>query len=238
MENHHDIREINKIGLDSYLEDYEFPDLEELLKDAIKKLHSDLKKAEEGYEEAIEKESNNEYSDVPYIVDEIFSIQDRLLSVYEMIIVNDYKEFELIIKRLLKASLGFDEKDFRSFDNLKPLLKSKGISFAEVKNYNDINDLRKVNNYIKHSKIREIPNDLKQIREFKETKNLSYLELMLFHQRIKDLRYNFIFDLKATIYSYLYEFDDNRINNIALRMLKRMGTNHINLLIQKLTELK
>lgn len=238
MENHHDIREMNKIGLDSYLEDYEFPDLEELLKDAIEKLHADLKEAGKEYEEAVEKETSNEYSDVPYIVDEIFSIQERLLSVYEMIIVNDYKEFELIIKRLLKASLDFDEKDFRSFENLKPLLKNKGISLAEVDNYNDINDLRKVNNYIKHSKIREIPDDLKQIKEFRSTKNLSYLELMLFHQRVKDLRYNFIFDLKGNIYSYLYEFDDNRIENIAKRMMKRMGTEHINLLIQKLKELK
>jgi|SRR5690554_1532363 len=238
MENHHDIREMNKIGLDSYLEDYEFPDLEELLKDAIQKLHADLKEAGKEYEEAVEKETNNEYSDVPYVVDEIFSIQERLLSVYEMIIVNDYKEFELIIKRLLKASLDFDEKDFRSFENLKPLLKSKGISLAKVDNYNDINDLRKVNNYIKHSKIREIPDDLKQIKEFRSTKNLSYLKLMLFHQRVKDLRYNFIFDLKGKIYSYLYEFDDNRIENIAMRMMKRMGTEHINLLIQKLKELK
>ncbi len=229
---------MNKIGLDSYLEDYEFPDLEELLKDAIQKLHADLKEAGKEYEEAVEKETNNEYSDVPYIVDEIFSIQERLLSVYEMIIVNDYKEFELIIKRLLKASLDFDEKDFRSFENLKPLLKSKGISLAKVDNYNDINDLRKVNNYIKHSKIREIPDDLKQIKEFRSTKNLNYLELMLFHQRVKDLRYNFIFDLKGKIYSYLYEFDDNRIENIAMRMMKRMGTEHINLLIQKLKELK
>ena len=103
MENHHDIREMNKMGLDSYLEDYEFPDLENLLEDAIEKLHADSKQAEIDYQEALEKETNDEYSDIPYIVDEIFSIQERLLSVYEMIIVNDYKEFELIIKRLLKA---------------------------------------------------------------------------------------------------------------------------------------
>ena len=238
MENHHDIREINKIGLDSYLQDYEFPDLEELLKDAIEKLHADLKEAGKEYDEAVEKESNKEYIGFPYITDEIFSIQERLLSVYEMIIVNDYKEFELVVKRLLKASLDFDEKDFRSFENLKPLLKSKGISIAKVKYYNDINDLRKINNHIKHSKIGEIPDDLKQIKEFRKTKNLSYMELMQFHQRVKDLRYNFIFDLKGKIYSYLYEFDDNRVKNIALRLMKRMGSKHINLLIKKLTELK
>lgn len=238
MEDHHDIREMNKFGLDSYLEDYEFPNLEDFLKDAIDALHKQLKKAGKEYEEAVEKEANEEYSDVYFYMDEIFSIQDRLLSVYEMIIVNDYKEFELVLKRLLKASLDFDEKDFRSFDNLKHLLKGKGIKFSEVNNYNDINDLRKVNNHIKHTKINEIPDELKQILEFRKAENLSYLELMQFHRRIKNLRYNFIFDLKEKIYSYLYEFDEKRINNIALRMFKRMGTNHINLLIKKLTELK
>lgn len=238
MDDLHDIRELNKIGLNSYLEEHEFPDLEELLKDAIEKLHSEHEKSVEEYGEAMEKESNSEYSDIPFIIDEMMSIQDRLLSIYEMVIVNDYKEFELVLKRLLKASLDFDEKDFRSFDNLKPILRNKGIAFAQTKNYNDINDLRKVNNHIKHSKINEIPDDLKQIIEFKDVKTLSYLELMEFHQRIKDLRYGFIFDLKEKIYSYLYDFDERRINNIASRMLKRMSSSHIEMLINKLKELK
>jgi hypothetical protein len=238
MEDLHDLREMNKMGLDLYLEDYEFPNLEELLKNAIDELQSELKKKEVEYQVSIMNDSNTEHSFTPYIVDEIFSIQNRLLSIYEMIIVNDYKEFELIIKRLLKASLEFDEKDFRSFENLKPLLKSKGISISEIKNYNDINDLRKINNYIKHSKISNIPDDLNQILEFREAKYLTYIELMKFHNRIKDLRYNFIFDLKNRIYSYLYDFDEIRINKIATRMIKRMSKNHIEILIQELIKIK
>ncbi|WP_179334735.1 hypothetical protein [Winogradskyella costae] len=237
-ENIHDTRELNKIGLYSYLEEYEYPNLENLLESAIEKLHAEFKTVTKEYTEEIEKEDKGEFSNVPYIEDEIFSIQDRLLSIYEMIIVNDYKEFELILKRLLKASLDFEEKDFRSFNNLKPILKDKGIKFSEVKSYNDINDLRKVNNHIKHSKIVQIPNDLKQILEFKNEEKLSYLELMQFHKRVKDLRYGFISDLKEKIFSHLYEFDENRIENIASRMLKRMDSNHIGILIKKLKELK
>lgn len=238
MEDHHGRREMNKFGLDSYLEDYEFPNLEIFLKDAIDALFEQLKKVSKEYDEAKVKDPAEDYSDVHFYMDQIFSIQDRLLSVYEMIIINDYKEFELILKRLLKASLDFDEKDFRSFDDLKYILKGKGIKFSEINNYNDINDLRKLNNHIKHTKINKVPDDLKQILEFRNTENLSYLELMQFHRRIKDLRYNFIFDLKEKLFSYLYEFDEKRIDNIALRMVKRMETNHIELLIKKLTELK
>lgn len=233
-ENIHDIRELNKMGLYLYLEEYEFPDLEKLLESAIEKLHTELENATKELAEEIKKEDNDRYSNAPSIEYERFSIQGRLWSIYEMIIVNDYKEFELILKRLLKASLDFEEKNFRSFDNLKPILKDKGIDFTEVKNYNDINDLRKVNNHIKHSKIVQIPNDLKQILEFKGEDKLSYLELMQFHKRVKDLRSGFILDLKEKIISHLYEFDENRINNIASKLLKRMDSNQINILIKKL----
>ena len=57
-DNLHDIREMNKIGPDSYLEEYEFPDLEKLLENAIEKLHSEFEIAKTDYEEAVEKESN------------------------------------------------------------------------------------------------------------------------------------------------------------------------------------
>jgi len=74
MEDHHDIREMNKFGLDSYLEDYEFPNLEDFLKDAIDSLHKQLKKAGKEYQEAVEKEVDEEYSDVYFYMDEISSI--------------------------------------------------------------------------------------------------------------------------------------------------------------------
>jgi hypothetical protein len=238
MENPHDIREMNKIGLETYLEEYEFPDLEVLLQSAIENLYIEAGKAEKEFKEANKKEAGGEYYETPYILDEIFSIENRLLSIYEMIIINDYKEFELILKRLLKASLDFDEKDFRSFENLKPIFKSKGIIFSDLKNYNDINDLRKVNNYIKHSNNEEIPDTLKQIIEFRKSDKLNFIDLKKFHQRIKDLRYNFIFDLKEKIFSHLYHYDENRINGVAVRMIKRMDSKQIDLLIKKLKELK
>lgn len=46
MEDLHGMRKMYKMGLDLYLKDYEFPDLEELLKNAIDELHKELKKSE------------------------------------------------------------------------------------------------------------------------------------------------------------------------------------------------
>jgi hypothetical protein len=238
MENPHDIRELKKMGLNSYLKEYVFPNLEKLLKTAIEELSIEAKKTKEELDKVVKIGDNDTYFEHHIILDEILSIENRILLIYEMIIVNDYREFELVLKRLLKTYLEIEEKVFRSFENLKPLLKNKGIIFSEIKNYKEINDLRKINNHIKHSKIDKIPNELKHIHEFRNIGNLNYTALAEFHDRVKDLRYNFIFDLKKKIYSHLYEYDEDRIKNIASRMLKRMDRKHIDLFIEELNKLE
>ncbi|CAN0374927.1 unnamed protein product, partial [Ectocarpus sp. 4 AP-2014] len=118
------------------------------------------------------------------------------------------------------------------------LLKSKGIVVSEIKNYNEVNELRKVNNYIKHSTESKIPNELKQIIEFRGIEEVTFHNLKEFHNRIKKLRHEFILDLKNKIYSHLYEYNEERINSIAIKMLKRMDEKHIEILVNKLSELK
>jgi len=237
MEKLRDTRELSKLGLEIYLEEYEFLDLEKLLKPAIEELYLEAGKIQDSFEKAYNKDHKKDYSELSLITSELFSIEDKILSIYEMVIVNDYKEFELVLKRLLKASLDFEEKNFRSFDNLKPLLKSKGIVVSEIKNYNEVNELRKVNNYIKHSTESKIPNELKQIIEFRGIEEIAFQNLKEFHNRIKKLRHEFILDLKNKIYSHLYEYNEERINSIAIKMLKRMDEKHIEILVNKLSEL-
>ena len=153
----------------------------------------------------------------------------KILKYFNLILSINY--IELILKRLLKAAIDLEEKDFCSFENLKSILKEKGIKLSDVTNFNEINNLRKVNNHIKHSKIRKIPNDLKQIPEFKNEKNLSYVDLKKFHKRVKNLRYGFISNLKFKIFDYLYEFNDDRIQDIAKKYLERMDSNQVKKLI-------
>ncbi len=239
FDNNHFDRESEKYGLDTFFLNYKFPDLEKHLENVIKKLHSDLNIERKKYENELDKAPDHFKSHVNfYYTEDIISLEEKLFLIYEMIVINDYKELEIIIKKLLSISLDFDEKGSRIFDNSKSFLKNKGINFTEIKNYIDINDLRKVNNYLKHSKVKEVPSDLKQILEFRKTKELNYYHLVKFHKRVKDLRYGFIYDLRDKIYNYLYDFDDLRITNIAKRMIKRMDTEHVNLLIDKLNEMK
>lgn len=236
----HDNRELNKIGLDTYLISYEFPDLEIDINYAINKIENEiilvfeeLKKNPEGSNLS---DTDSAILDFHY-TEKLNLLEERLYGIYEMIIVSDYKEFETILKQLLKNSLELNKKNLY-FKEISTFLKSKGINISQIDCYNDINDLRKLNNYIKHSKISNIPNDLKQIKEFRNIDTINYTELKDFHRRVQGKRYNFIFDLKDKIFEYLYEFSDDRINNIAVRMHKRMDSNQINKLIKKLNDFK
>lgn len=238
MKEQKDIREVNKLGLETYLQTYKFMNMEDSLKSTIKKLEIQLKKTRGKYSEELLNKPELSIQEKHYFVEEISSFQDKLLSVYEMIIVNDYKEFEIVLKRLLKASLDIEDKNFRSFKDAKTLLKNKGIKMGSVAHYNEIDDLRKLNNYIKHSISSENLEVLRHIPEFKKAKKITYVALKLFHQRINNLRIEFIQKLKWEIHSYLYDFDENKIRNTALRIVKRMGGKDIDLLIQELKILK
>jgi hypothetical protein len=239
MDSIHDVREQAKLGLESYLYDYQFPDLEVTLKDAITDLYSQFALAEKAYETYFNNKNSDEIDDFEIfcLEDNIFSIQERLYSIYEMIIINDYKEVEIKLKTLLKATLGIDDKILSSFDNIKKWLKTKGIILYEISNFNEINDLRRLNNHLKHSGSDLIPKDLKNIEEFKVDKKIMFNHLINFHNRTKDLRINFILDLRDKIYSHLYEFDESKINNMAERIVKRMNESQVNHLLKRLNEL-
>lgn len=228
-----DTRELDKIGLETFLQDFEFEDLEGSLKDAIDTLDSEQGKVGEQYAKELGEKGWSHDMEYFYM-SESLSIESKLGSIYEMIIVNDYKEFELVLKKLLKAALDIEEKDYRGFKDIKILLKDKGIKIPNLPYYNEMNDLRKVNNHIKHSISNENLKELQNIPEFRNEKNLTYEKLMLFHRRIKGLRIKFIWELKWEIYSYLYDYDEDRIKHIANRIIRRMSEKDIDLLIHEL----
>lgn len=228
-----DKRELDKFGLETFLQDFEFEDLEDSLKDAIDALDSEQRKIGKQHSKELGEKGWSQEMEYFYM-NESLSIESKLGSIYEMIIVNDYKEFELVLKKLLKATLDIEEKDYRGFKDIKTLLKDKGIKIPSLPYYNEMNDLRKVNNHIKHSISNENLKELQNIPEFKNEKSITYEKLVLFHRRIKDLRIQFIWSLKWEIYSYLYDYDEDRIKNIANRIIRRMDEKDIDLLIHEL----
>lgn len=112
--------------------------------------------------------------------------------------------------------------------------KRKEYWYKKIKCYSEINELRNLNNNLKHSD--DITNDTKIsiIREFKKRSFIQYEDILTFYKRIEIAPYTFIHSLSDLIYNDLYVFDENRIDNEADKIALRMTENEAKLLIEKL----
>ena len=233
------IRESEKDGLAQYLEDYDFVDFEKTVGKTIKTLEDKLENLSNEIDKSADEASREEfYNDAFYISNDMYSIEEELFLIYELVILNDYKEYENVLKGLLKITLDFKNSDLNRHDVIKSRLESKKIDVTKFINYKAVNELRNVNNHIEHSSILNKPKDLNYIAEFKKKSTLNYIDLRNFHERIFKARVSYIFELKNKIYEYLYEFDRNRISSFANSIAKRLNEKEIDILIAKLENLK
>jgi hypothetical protein len=222
-------REINKLGLETFflnLENnhYDF-NIDKLISNLEEKLNVlDKKKLNKKLDDVIE--LDNEI--------EIIFLYKELFAISEMKIIYAYKHLEIHLKFILKASYeNSNENDFYRWESIVAFLKTKNIKLSEVSDYTEINELRNINNSIKHS--RSIINEkTKNILEFKNKKQIQYSDLLSFYKRIENSTVNFISSLSNFIQKDLCEFDDERIEKIAQRILLRMEKNDVDKLVSKL----
>jgi len=229
MESYFEKREINKLSLETFfmnLENnhYDF-NIDKLICDLSEKLTVlENKKQNEKLNDI--DEMNNEF--------ELIFLYKELFAISEMKIIYAYKHLEIHLKFLLKASYeNSKDNDFYKWESIVAFLKTKNIKLNEVSNYTEINELRNLNNSIKHS--RRIINDkTKNIIEFKNKQQIEFSDLLDFYKRIGNSSINFISSLSNYIQKDLYEFDDTRIENIAQKILIRMDKNTVKKLVEKL----
>ena len=112
-------------------------------------------------------------------------------------------------------------------------MASKKINPKELSNYIELRDLRNLNNAIKHS-LNILDNKTKNIKEFQNKKDLKYTDLLSFYARVEDSSLGFIQSLSDQIENDLYDFDNERIENISDKIVTRMDTKTIGKLIEKL----
>lgn len=219
----HDTRELNKFSLDSFFIDVINNDFDNVIDKLIKDLENEIKQ--------LEKIDNNGIEDL-----EIFYIENELNSLSEMKIIYSFKHFETHLKLLLKGSYPkTDKSNLYKWDNLVGFLKTKKIKIKEIKNHKEINELRNLNNTIKHSN-NILTNETKNILEFKGKEKITYRDILNFYERVKNSLGVFISDLSEQIKIDLYEFDENRIEKISHDICLRMDENTIDRLIIKLKE--
>lgn len=231
-------REMNKIGLDTFFHnkenilDYPVDKLIESLKIQITKAYAEHnewieleEKNPDRFRELEEQANRTEhtlYSQMyGYIQDAIY-LEDELFALFEMKIIYAFKHLEINIKQLLFAAYqdNYINKQFK-WDSIIQFLNSKNIVAKELNEYESINQLRIVNNSLKHSN-KVIDQSLKNITEFKNKEALSYIELELFYNRIKKSPNIFLTSLASNVFKDVYSFTQERIFDIAQSFALRM----------------
>jgi len=177
---------------------------------------------------------SSDNSDAYYKMLEDSNIDEEIIAIYEMKIIYAYRLFELKSKRLLKAFYPKEvTKGLYKWDVMLSFFKNKGINLKLFKEFENINDLRIVNNNLKHSS--EVDNEILAIREFSKIGVYDFEELESFYDRVKDSPIKFLQEIASAISKERYVFDDAKIEAIAHSLAKRMEKKDEELLIKKLS---
>jgi len=219
------------------------------MSDAIKDLQNKIIENDKYCEELHKKLLSKEYEEtgIPNEIDQTILedqaecsmhsgwLTESLTSINEMRIINLYKSFEIEIKQILEQAYpNVNKKDFYRWDILVNYLKSINIIIKDIKGYNETNQLRIINNQIKHRG--SFTNEVKFIPEFYNSDRFTFENINLFYSRIYQQVNNFLSKLSSEIYRERYEFDEERITKITLEYKERMDKETINKLIEKLAQ--
>ena len=224
-----DERSLNKMHLDTFV--YNLNNSFEAIADKeIERLILEIKESIEKYK-ALNKEITSNLdekkwmeleSEKHYCLEDNEYREEEIWSIIEMKIIYAFKFLEVNIKRLIKISFSqISIKRLYKWELIIEFFKNKNIEICKFKCYSDILQLKKVNNAIKHSS--QFSEELKKnIPEFRNRNEIKYSELNDFYNRIKLSPTTFIHDLTYAVYDELYEFDENKIENIASKFVSRM----------------
>lgn len=167
---------------------------------------------------------------------EIDLLSSQKMAIEEMKVVGLYKDFEIFLKELITISFpDAVTKELYKWENVKSFLKSYGIQIGDITNQGVINELRIVNNNIKHSNT--IEDAVQNIPEFETKEEFDYECLSQFYDRARNEPVNFLDYLVDKIVAYLFVFDEQRIDTIAseyeVRMDKDTAIKFTEVLLQK-----
>lgn len=151
---------------------------------------------------------------------DIIFLEEELKALAEMKIIYAYKHFEISLKFMIKASYkNVAENQMFKWEEVVNFMKTKNIDIKSVDKYKEISELREANNAIKHSSISK---SKISIVEFKNKDLITYKDILEFYKRIENSTFDFLISLNTLIWKDLYEFDEERLNEIVGKIESRM----------------
>lgn len=224
-------RDLNRLGLNTFFMNIENNHYDIVANKLIKDLEKQITELKAQIESDIKEPGYMKYMQIYFLDKELFAIS-------EMKILYAYKHFETHLKFLIKASYQeIKESEFYKWEIVEDFLKSKRIDPKEISDYAEMRDLRNLSNAIKHSR-NILDNKTKNIIEFQNKTEIKYTDLILFYHRITNSSFNFLKALSDKIDKDIYEFDDDRLEQISEKLVTRMDNETINKLIEILEKKK
>jgi hypothetical protein len=160
--------------------------------------------------------------EMSWILDERASTIEHLTALEEMKIVYLFKSLEINMKSLINIAYPkISTKEAYNWNSMVNIFKSLDIELTKLDGYPEATELKTINNSIKHSGA--VNGDVKRIAEFKQSVEIDFEKLSAFYNRIKLKIVNFKEQVGQSVYDSLYQFNDERIENITLDYLKRMN---------------
>lgn len=210
-------RESKKRDLEFFMENLKENNFENAISNSITILNLEIQNE---FLKFIERQVEDDYDGQGYHLD-TSSQEEKLLALNEMNIVYMYKVFEINIKSLIGFSYGVNLKDLYKWRQIGKFFKSKNIYLSNLIGYQEIDELRRVNNSIKHHSTQYIDQDIRNIKEFSEIEFFKHNYLFEFNERVKYFPYKFLDCLAQEISKNLYEFNNERLHEIADDCKKR-----------------
>ena len=172
---------------------YEMEAVDHFLQLANNALHSE----KQGLERLAEKASRNVPDD--WLVDDFAYLEEFADLSAEFAIVGLWRCVELYRKRVLLFAAGNNaaEKAYRHKEFRKIILNLFGIDESKIRCYKSVNELRCLNNSIKHS--RRVNNELAQIHRWKNKQGQTLDGLEMHYQRLRPLTEKYLDDLSGRL---------------------------------------
>lgn len=214
-----------------------FSELEERFESLTKKLNICNTETENYFEEQkklpdieLISKINNSHR----IISELNRVSEHLKILCEMRIIYLFKSVETNLKSIIEIAYPkVNLKDFFKWDNLNAFFKSLEIDYSKCPGYYEVDELRKVNNSVKHNS--KIKDDLKNISEFKmNTDVINYSNYNNFYNRVKPFANKYVKNISDNIIAERFDFNEEKLINIAENFKLRMDNNQIKILIEKL----
>lgn len=207
----------------------------------IKSTNAQLSAIKEQIKDINESEtcSYNEISDL-YGDMAQFDLQIELLESQKALcteteIINLFRSIEISIKKIINIAYdNVNTSDLYKWDSMITFFKAKDIDIKKIPSYAAVNELRIINNDLKHQG--EISIIAKRIAEFKSSSNYTYENLSAFSNRIQSAPSKFLIELGKGVIADRFEYTDIKLETMAENYRKIMDTATIEKFAQILSE--